>query len=73
MAGAMLSTSNFSRYWPIKGHACCRIYKTEHSLLFLSWQTFSNVVVRAIVYSFLYLIVLAKVNDVMSLEKFNIQ
>lgn len=33
MAGAMVSTSNFSRYWPIKGQACCRICMTEQTAI----------------------------------------
>lgn len=31
MAGATVSTSTFSMYWPMKGQACCTIYATEYS------------------------------------------
>lgn len=29
MAGAMVSTSSFSRYWPMKGQACWMIYRNK--------------------------------------------
>lgn len=31
MAGAMVSTSSFSRYWPMKGQACWMICTTQHA------------------------------------------
>lgn len=34
MAGATVSTSSFSRYWPMKGQACWMICTTPHALQF---------------------------------------
>lgn len=33
MAGATVSTSSFSRYWPMKGQACWMIWTTRHACL----------------------------------------